>query len=549
MPTHRVIGSLGQVSVEQAAAFKAAFQAARTGAAVQVLDAGALDQLGVTAQWSRDWLDVAACLQAWQDSGLDAMVRSLLSGHEDKVHPADIVAALVVQRCVAPDSKLAACDWFDKTALPELLGVQPARFHNTRLHRVLDRLEQVDADLQCAMADLLRNSDGQPCTAVFVDCTDTWFTGSGPEMAERGKTKEGFYPEKIGILLVCRQDGMPLRFKVLRGNTEDGKAMLQQLSELAKSPWLASVPVVADRALGNTADLLEMRDLRIPFVTALVASEHKAYGAALNCPALLGIDPEDTQCLDKAGAAVVAAGMTRHAPDLYVLDLAVVQRDADDRGAVADALGEPAQSGYRRGNDLARDTLQQAHRYRVAVRSGKIASYEALRRGLGRSSGHLDRVLRMLKLPEDVQARILAGEACNLTKRHLEQVCKGRLEHEHRRLFDQLCAAALPKHRDDRRTPAPPNDAHQPWVLCVLALAVQRWIALRLASAKSTASTDRALGELRNVRLVGQLLPKATEAIAQPNAATALQRDLATALGVQWALQGGTASKRLKKVR
>ena len=253
MPTHKVVASLGEVTEAQAAVFKKAFQAARTGASLQVLDPGTLDALLPVAEWSRHWLDVAACLQAWEDSGLQALVRSLFSGHEEDVHPADVIAALVVQRCVAPASKLAACKWFPDTALPELLGVGPARFHNTRLHRVLTRLEQADGDLQRAMSDLLCNSDGQPCTALFIDCTDTWFTGQGPGMAERGETKEGFYREKIGILLLCRQDGMPLRFKVLRGNTDDGKAMLAQLTEVSDAAWLAGVPLVADRALGNTA--------------------------------------------------------------------------------------------------------------------------------------------------------------------------------------------------------------------------------------------------------------------------------------------------------
>lgn len=484
MPTHKVVGSLGQVTDAQAAVFKAAFHAARCGAGVQVLDAGVLDALHPVAEWSRDWLDVAASVQAWEDSGLQAMMRNLFSDHNDKVHPADIVAALVVQRCVAPASKLAACKWFPDTALPELLGIDPARFHNTRLHRVLQRLEEVDGDLQCAMADLLLKCADQPCTALFMDCTDTWFTGDGPELAERGKTKEEFYREKIGILLLCREDGMPLRFKVLRGNTEDGKAMLAQLGELSDAAWLGCVPLVVDRALGNTADLLEMSALGLQFVTALVANEHRAYGAVFDCPALHEIDPKDANCLDKAGAAAVAAGMTRHAHNLYILEKAVVHRDAADRAAAHDALGATADRGYRRGNDLARDTLQQARRYKAAVRNGKIASLEALRRGLGRSCGHMDRIMRLLKLPADVQVRIDAGEARNLTQRAIEHMCHGQDEHTHRLVFNEECALAKPKRRDDRRETTPPNDANRPWVQVAVAFNPLMWQAKRLRANK-----------------------------------------------------------------
>src|SRR5512147_1301077 len=46
---------------------------------------------------------------------------------------AEVICALTIQRCVAPGSKLYAQRWFPRTALPELLGVAPAQFHNTRI--------------------------------------------------------------------------------------------------------------------------------------------------------------------------------------------------------------------------------------------------------------------------------------------------------------------------------------------------------------------------------------------------------------------------------
>lgn len=701
MPTHRVCGSLGVVTDAQAAIFRAAFAAARTETPVQVLDPGALDKLQTVALWSRDWLDVAACLQAWQDSGLRNLVRDLFAGHQEEVDPADVVAALVVQRLVAPDSKLAACQWFGDTALPELLTIAPSRFHNTRVHRVLERLEAADADLQCAFADLMLRAGGQPCLAMFLDCTDTWFTGQGPDLAERGKTKEGFYREKIAILLLCRHDGMPLRFKVLRGNAEDGGAMLDQLSELSRTGWLPAAPVVVDRALGNTSDLLQMIDLDVTFVTALVASEHKAYGAVWDCPALLQLDPTDKASVDRAGAAAQAAGMTRHGDTLYVLERSVSQRDADERAAMAQALSPASEQAPRRGDDLALDMLQQARRYKAAVTDGKVVSMAAVQRGIGRSNGHMSRIMAMLKLPPDVLAAIHAGDARNLTKNAIVDLCKGRDPELKRNAFAQACADARPKVRSDRPASPRANDTHQPWLqvaiafnpvmwrskrlaadereqrvrdkvaqinerlcaptrawtltrataavsvllsraamtqmyateqlellpgrptlvlvrdearwqaqrardgvqviassprldtaavdrvrlyrskdgvekdfrtiksvlelrpvwhrsdnkvrahvtLCVLALAVERWMDSQLRRASRNETATRALAVLRNVRLIGLQLPGATGVIPQPNAATAEQRELAAALGVGWALGGATASRRVTTVR
>lgn len=701
MPTHEVIASLGEVTEAQAKVFKAAFSAMRTGAGVQVLDAHAFAGLAPVAQWSRDLLDVAAVLQAWRDCGLHAIVSSLFAGHGDDVDPADVVAALVVQRCVAPASKLAACKWFPKTALPELLGVKPAQFHNSRVHRVLERLDKVDADLQHALSDRMAGADAAPCTALFIDCTDTWFVGNGPPLAELGKTKEEFYRQKVGIALLCRQDGMPLRFKLLRGNTEDGGAMLGMMAELQHQAWLGAVPLVADRALGNTSDLLDMAAMGVRFVTALVASEHAAFGAEFACPALLALDPADKHCIEKAAAAVVAAGMECHGKDLYLLDRPLVQRDAGDRAAVETALGDITRTGYRRGTDMALDMLTVARRYRAAVREGKVPSLTALQRGLGRSNGHMSRIMAMDKLPTDVQEQICQGVARHLGRKAILRVCAGKDPEEHRRVFAQEIANARPKTREDVRTPQPPNDAGQPWVdiavafnplmwrekrrnaevrhrkvlakaeeltkrcnrtaaklamddataqlrlylkdkkllkmyalepiegapgellltvrrnetvwqrqrardgiqvlatspdidlpaadrvrlyrskdkiekdfrdiksvlelrpvwhrtdgkvrahvtLCVLALAVERSIEQKLKAAGMPATAAATLEELRSVRLIGQLLPGATEVIAQANLADIQQAKVAEALGVAWALDTVKLGERLRPVR
>jgi len=85
--------------------------------------------------------------------------------------------------------------------------------------------------------------------------------------------------------------------------------------------------------------------------------------------------------------------------------------------------------------------------------------------------------------------------------------------------------------------------------VCVLAVALQRRMGLRLDKAGRTESPARAIDELRNVRLIGQRLPGSTAAIAQPNGAIQARQELANALGVGWALRAATAGARAKSVR
>ena len=83
--------------------------------------------------------------------------------------------------------------------------------------------------------------------------------------------------------------------------------------------------------------------------------------------------------------------------------------------------------------------------------------------------------------------------------------------------------------------------------LCILALAVQRWLEQRLRSAGRNESAAAALEQLRCLRLCGMRLPDRDEVFATPTAATAEQRALAEALRVDWALTAADLSKKIIK--
>jgi len=162
-----------------------------------------------------------------------------------------VIAALTLQRCVDPGSKLYAEQWFPTTALPELLGVDPTRFNNARLHRVLEQLDEATPEL---MRRLARHTHGRgEFATLFLDVTDARFTGNGPDMAEKAKTKEGIVERKIGIVLLCNEHGYPLRWSVIPGRRADSVAMHDVFEDIRGLDWLGNTPVVCDRAMGTSA--------------------------------------------------------------------------------------------------------------------------------------------------------------------------------------------------------------------------------------------------------------------------------------------------------
>src|SRR5437773_11704703 len=136
LPVHRVLATLPDPIAAQN--FRDALAAARVGKRVVVARPSRASVLKPTANLR--YLDLAVLLELWREMGLDQMLGELLPPGEATLPPAAVVAALTLQRCVDPGSKLYAARWLPRTSLPELLHIAPSNFNNTRLHRVLEEL-------------------------------------------------------------------------------------------------------------------------------------------------------------------------------------------------------------------------------------------------------------------------------------------------------------------------------------------------------------------------------------------------------------------------
>lgn len=409
MPANRLIASLGQLSDLEVANFRAALAASREGAALVV----------PTARWQTrvldnlDYLPLALALELWKQWELTQLFDSLLENDSQLVRSSAVLCALTLQRCLAPDSKLAAARWFPRTALPELLDASPAQFHNTRIHRALEDLDGVEEQLQQALVRRYQQQDGA-FAVLFGDLTDTWFVGRGPDCASRGRTKNGLRNRhKINILLVCNEHGYPVRWKVLAGNCADPVALTSLVDELAKLPWAKGVPLVFDRAMGHHTGIARMSELGLHFLTAVRSSELDGYDVKLPSDGLAELqgdeDPETHPALREAAAArVAAAGMTRVEDDLYVLDLGVRSRSMR-LPAKPTSLPELAELDPQtlEGGLL---WLWRARSYQDQLAQKCVANQAALATKLGISRARMSQIMRLLRLAEPLQQAVLRGD-------------------------------------------------------------------------------------------------------------------------------------------
>ena len=400
MPAHKVLATLGDLPEVQTENLRRAIAASRQQELVVLPAAQA--RLPKVAQ-NLAYLDVAVCYRAWQSWRLSQLIDELVPATAREVSVGEVAAALTVQRCVAPASEFEAARWYARTALPELQGITPASFNNTRLHHVLDRLAKIEAPLQQALAQQLEDQQGS-FVSLFLDCTDTWFVGRGPDLAAHRVTKEGLRRRRIGIALLCDQRGMPLRWATLPGNHYEARSMMAIIDEVRQLPWARDLPLVADRALGRGVSGGELLAREVRCLTAVPAPEIAGYSTRIP----LGVfdkvafgeaDRRDPQALAALREVARAAGFREVSPSRYVLDLGVITKGEGAAPVLAASL---APSRARAALELGRRV--EADREAHTRWSELVRRYQCTQR-------QLHNWRQLMALRADLRERIDAGEA------------------------------------------------------------------------------------------------------------------------------------------
>lgn len=497
MPAHRVIATLGapgDITVEN---FRAALAAARAGKRVALVRQPLTsDARPPKPTANLRYLDLAVLLELWREWGLDAMLDELMPQGEVLLRPASVVAALVLQRCVDPGSKLYASRWLPRTALPELLDLALDGFNNTRLHRVLDDLDSATRSLMARLPKRYEQRDGA-FASLFMDVTDTWFIGDGPSLASRGKTKEGRVERKIGIVLLCNEHGLPLRWETIPGAQADKLAMSDMLRTVSGLSWASTAPLVVDRAMGNAATIREMLATGLRFVTALTVTEFDSFTQSLPHQPFAALDPRDERSTtnDVAAAARCAetAGLKRVDDDLFVLDLDVVEyAQADPKAQNVDHDEAATVRAMRLGRMIDDD-----------VNSGRFASFAAAGRVRGLTKRLSSKYASLRSLSEQQQRDVLDGKAAHCTLQGLLEVAAIEDADARQKRFDHLIATNVSLRASN---PAPAaktaKTAHAeqrpPMRVRVVAyFNPERFVHERLAARRQLAHVDAFIAKLR----------------------------------------------------
>ena len=203
--------------------------------------------------------------QLWQQLGLEQFWQPRLAEKvkRETVDWEKVLRLLVINRLIEPGSEFRLHrQWFDRSAMGELLGEDFVVAEKDRLYRCLDRILKYKQDLFAHLRQRWADLFGAEFEVLLYDLTSTYIEGEGEQIpkARYGYSRDKrFDCKQVVIALVVTPDGFPLAYEVMAGNTSDRTTLRDFLKRIESSYGRARRVWVMDRGIPTEEVLAEMR--------------------------------------------------------------------------------------------------------------------------------------------------------------------------------------------------------------------------------------------------------------------------------------------------
>jgi transposase len=227
-------------------------------------------------QWGACWL---ACL-LYEQLGLEEFWQARLPDSREGTRWTHVLQTLVTYRLIAPGSEWRLHrEWFERSAMADLLGEDFSIVEKNTLYRCHDRLLTHKKDLFKHLTQKWTDLFNARYDVLLYDLTSTYFESDpndGPA-ANSPLRQFGYSRDKrpdclqVVIALVVTPEGFPVGYEVLAGNTSDKTTLRDFLARIEESYGKANRVWVMDRGI-PTEEVLEQMRQSDPPVSYLVGA-------------------------------------------------------------------------------------------------------------------------------------------------------------------------------------------------------------------------------------------------------------------------------------
>src|ERR1700737_5115227 len=201
-------------------------------------------------QWGACWL---AC-QLHEQLELDRFWAARLPNSREGTSWQHILQPLVCYRLIDPGSEWRLHrQWFEQSAMGDLLGEDYSLVAKNSLHRCLDKLLLHKAALFSHLRQRWQDLFAAKFEILLYDLTSTYFESDPPDN-DKDKRRFGYSRDKrndcvqVIIALVVTPDGFPLGYEVLAGNTADNQTLRAFLQKIDFGRGSSAFPACASTA-------------------------------------------------------------------------------------------------------------------------------------------------------------------------------------------------------------------------------------------------------------------------------------------------------------
>jgi transposase len=217
-------------------------------------------------QWGACWL----ALELWRELELDRFWAERLGPSRKGTRWDQVLFVLVAYRLLAPGSEWRLHrEWFERSALADLLGEDAGLAESHKLYRCHDRLLAHKQAVFDHLVGRWRDLFNARFDVLLYDLTSTYFEAD-PPFPEGDKRRHGYSRDhrsdcvQVIIALVVTPDGLPLAYEVLPGNTRDTTTLRGFLDRIERQYGKARRVWLMDRGIPTEAVLAQMRQADPP---------------------------------------------------------------------------------------------------------------------------------------------------------------------------------------------------------------------------------------------------------------------------------------------
>ena len=215
-------------------------------------------------QWGACWL---AC-HLWEQLQLDEFWAGRLAASREGTRWFNVLKTLVSYRLIDPGSEWRLHrQWYEQTALGDLLGEDFGLVSKDNLYRCLDKLLAHKTELFGFLQQRWKALFQAEFDVLLYDLTSTYFESDPPEA---GKRRFGHSRDKrsdcvqVVIALVVTPDGFPLAYEVMPGNTSDKTTLRGFIQRIEAQYGKVGRTWLMDRGIPTEEVLAEMRAAETP---------------------------------------------------------------------------------------------------------------------------------------------------------------------------------------------------------------------------------------------------------------------------------------------